>query len=67
MDASLGKLPRLITSRCIDKQHDDSRILKKLFEKMSVFDRAISYIGIDIKRMTSSAKLHLNKPLQIAD
>ena len=30
IDASLGNLPRLVTSRSIDKHYDDSRIVKKL-------------------------------------
>ena len=33
IDASLGNLPRLVTSRSIEKQHDDSCIVKKLDEK----------------------------------
>ena len=30
IDASLGNLPRLVTSRCIEKQRDDSRLVKKI-------------------------------------
>ena len=67
IDASLGNLPRLVTSRSIEKQHDDSRILQKLDVKIGVLERAIDNIGIDIKPMTSSAKLQLNKFLQIDD
>jgi hypothetical protein len=67
IDASLGNLPRLVTSRSIEKQHDDSRIVKKLDVKIGVVERAIDNIGRDIKPMTSSAKLQLNKSLQIDD
>ena len=67
IDASLGNLPRLVTSRSIEKQHDDSRIVKKLDVKIGVVERAIDNIGRDIKPMTSSAKLQLNKFLEIDD
>ncbi|MDB9844065.1 hypothetical protein OAC48_06285 [Porticoccaceae bacterium] len=67
IDPSLGSLPRLVTSRSIEKQHDDSRIVKKLDVKIGVVERAIDNIGRDIKPMTSSAKLQLNKFLQIDD
>ena len=67
IDASLGNLPRLVTSRSIEKQHDDSRIVKKLDVKIGVVERAIDNIGRDIKPMTSSAKLQLNKFIQIDD
>ena len=67
IDASLGNLPRLVTSRSREKQHDDSRIVKKIDVKISVVERAIDNIGRDIKPTTSSAKLQLNKFLQIDD
>lgn len=67
IDGSLGNLPRLVTSRSIDKQHDDSRIVKKLDVKICVVERAIDNIGRNIKPMTSSAKLQLNKLPQIDD
>jgi hypothetical protein len=47
IDASLGNLPRLVTSRSIDKQHSDSRVVKKLDVKLSVVERAIHNIGRD--------------------
>jgi hypothetical protein len=67
IDASLGNLPRLVTSRSIEKLPDDSRLVKKIDVKISVVERAIDNIGRDIKPMTSSAKLQLNKFLQIDD
>jgi len=57
IDASLGNLPRLVTSRSLEKQHDDSRIVKKLDVNIGVVERAIDNIGTDIKPMTSSVKL----------
>ena len=67
IDASLGNLPRLVTSRSIEKLLDDSRLVKKIDVKISVVERAIYSIGRDIKPMTSSAKLQLSKFLQIDD
>jgi len=67
IDGSLGNLPRLVTSRSIDKQHDDSRIVKKLDVKICVVERAINNIGRADKPMTSRTKLQLNKFLQIDD
>jgi len=67
IDASLGNLPRLVTSRSIEKQHDDSRIVKKLDVKIGVVERAINNIGRTVEPMTSSTKLQLNKFLQIDD
>jgi len=67
IDGSLGNLPRLVTSRSIDKQHDDSRIAKKLDVKIGVVERAINNIGRTVEPMTNSTKLQLNKFLQIDD
>jgi len=67
IDASLGNLPRLVTSRSIEKQHDDSRIVKKLDVKIGVVEHAINNIGRTVDPMTSSTKLQLNKFLQIDD
>jgi hypothetical protein len=67
IDASLGNLPRLVTSRSIEKQHDDSRIVKKLDVKIGVVEGAINNIGRTVEPMTSSTKLQLNKFLQIGD
>ena len=67
IDASLGNLPRLVTSRSIEKLSNDSRLVKKIDVKISVVERAIDNIGRDIKPMTSSFKLQLNRFLQIDD
>jgi hypothetical protein len=47
IDASLGNLPRLVTSRSIEKLSDDSRLVKKIDIKISVVERAIYSIGRD--------------------
>lgn len=47
IDSSLGNLPRLVTSRSIDKQGDDSRIVKKIDVKISVVERAIDTLKND--------------------
>jgi hypothetical protein len=47
IDASLGNLPRLVTSRSIEKLSDDSRLVKKIDVKISVVERAICSIGRD--------------------
>ncbi len=65
IDASIGNLPRLVTSRSIEKQRDDSRIVKKLDVNINVVERAIDNIGRDIEPKTSSAKSQLNMFLQI--
>ena len=67
IDASLGNLPRLVTSRSIEKKHDDSRIEKKLDVKIGVVERAINNIGRTVEPMTSSTKSQLNKFLHIND
>ena len=67
IDTSLGNVPRLFTSRSIEKQHDDSRIVKKLDVKIGVVERAINNISRADEPMTSSTKLQLNKFFQIDD
>jgi hypothetical protein len=61
IDASLGNLPRLVTSRSIEKQHDDSRILKKLDVKIAVVERAIYSIGRDTVVPSKGDRLMLEK------
>ena len=41
IDASHGNLPRLVTSRSIEKLRDDRRLVKKIDVKISVVERAI--------------------------
>jgi len=54
IDASLGNLPRLVTSRSIEKLRDDSRLVKKIDVKISVVERAIYSIGRDTSLASKS-------------
>ncbi|MDA9345589.1 hypothetical protein N9R74_01860, partial [bacterium] len=47
IDANLGNLPRLVTSRSIEKLSDDSRLVKKIDVKISVVEGAMLNIGRD--------------------
>ena len=47
IDASIGNLPRLVTSRSIDKRSGDSRLAKKQSVKLAVVERAMHNIGRD--------------------
>ena len=61
IDASLGNLPRLVTSRSIEKLSDDSRLVKKIDVKISVVERAIHSIGRDTEVSSNGDRLMLEK------
>ena len=61
IDASLGNLPRLVTSRSIEKLSDDSRLVKKIDVKISVVERAIHSIGRDAEASSKGDRLMLEK------
>ena len=63
IDASLGNLPRLVTSRSIEKLSDDSRLVKKIDVKISVVERAICSIGRDTEISSKGNRLMLEKLL----
>ena len=67
IDASLGNLPRLVTSRSIKKQHDVSHIMKKLDVKIGVVERAINNIGRDTAVPSKGDSLMLEKFLNTDD
>ena len=67
IDASLGNLPRLVTSRSIEKLSDDSRLVKKIDVKISVVERAINNIGRDIALQSKGDSVMLEKFLNIDD
>ena len=67
IDASLGNLPRLVTSRSIEKLRDDSRIVKKLDVKLGVVERAIDSIGRDIAVPSKGDSFMLKKFLNTDD
>jgi len=61
IDASLGNLPRLVTSRSIEKLSDDSRLVKKIDVKISVIECAIYNIGRDTEVSSNGDRLMLEK------
>jgi hypothetical protein len=67
IDASLGNLPRLVTSRSIEKLSDDSRLVKKIDVKISVVERATNRIGRDTEVSYNADRLMLEKFLNTAD
>ena len=67
IDASLGNLPRLVTSRSIEKLRDDSRLVKKIDVKISVVERAIYSIGRDTEVSSNADRLMLEKFLNTDD
>jgi hypothetical protein len=67
IDASLGNLPRLVTSRSIEKLCNDSRIVKKIDVKISVVERAIYSIRRDKAVPSKGDSLMLEKFLNTYD
>ena len=67
IDASLGNLPRLVTSRSIEKLSDDSRLVKKIDVKLSVVERAIYSIGRDTAVPSKGDSFMLEKFLNTDD
>ena len=47
IDASIGNLPRIVTSRSIDKKRGDIRLARKKSVKLAVVERAMHNIGRD--------------------
>ena len=67
IDASLGNLPRLVTSRSIEKLSNDSRLVKKIDVKISVVECAIYSIGRDTAVPSKGDSLMLEKFLNTDD
>ena len=67
IDASLGNLPRLVTSRSIEKLSDDSRLVKKIDVKISVVECAIYSIGRDTAVSSKGNSFMLEKFLNTDD
>ncbi|MDA7799754.1 hypothetical protein N9A13_01725 [Alphaproteobacteria bacterium] len=67
IDASLGNLPRLVTSRSIEKLSDDSRLVKKIDVKIGVVERAIYSIGRDTAVPSKDDSFMLEKFLNTDD
>ena len=67
IDASLGNLPRLVTSRSIEKLSDDSRLVKKIDVKISVAECAIYSMGRDTTVSSKGDSFMLEKFLNTED
>jgi len=67
IDASLGNLTRLVTSRSIEKPRDDSRVVKKIDIKISVVEHAVYRISRDAALPSKGDNLMLEKFLNIND
>ena len=67
IDASIGNLPRLVTSSSIEKLRDDSRLVKKIDVKISVVERAIYSIGRDTAVSSNGDSFMLEKFLNTDD
>ena len=67
IDASLGNLPRLVTSRSLEKLSNDSRVMKKIDVRISVVERAIYSIGRDTAVPSKGDSLMLEKFLNTDD
>ena len=67
LSADIVSLPRLVTSRSIEKLSDDSRLVKKIDVKISVVERAIYSIGRDTEVSSKDDSLMLEKFLNTDD
>jgi hypothetical protein len=67
IDANLGNLPRLVTSRSIEKLSDYSRLVKKIDVKISVVECAIYSIGRDTAVSSKGDSFMLEKFLNTED
>ena len=67
IDASIGNLPRLVTSRSIDKKNGDSRIATKQSVKLARVERAMHNIGRDRAPASKCTDSPLDKFLNVDD
>ena len=67
IDASLGNLPRLVTSRSIEKLSNDSRLVKKIDVKISVVEGAMHNICRDTAVQSKGDGFMLEKFLNTDD
>ena len=61
IDASIGNLPRIVTSRSIDKKRGDIRLASKQSVKLAVVERAMHNIGRDAAPASKDDKSMLHK------
>jgi hypothetical protein len=67
IDASIGNLPRIVTSRSIDKKRGDTRLASKQSVKLAVVERAMHNIGRDAEPASTDDVSKLDKFLNIDD
>ena len=67
IDASIGNLPRLVTSRSIDKKRGDIRLASKQSVKLAVVERAMHNIGRDAAPTSKPMVSKLDKFLNVDD
>jgi len=67
IDASIGNLPRLVTSRSIDKKRGDIRLASKQSVKLAVVERAMHNIGRDAAPASKPMVSKLDKFLNVDD
>ena len=67
VDASIGNLPRIVTSRSIDKKRGDIRLASKQSVKLAVVERAMHNIGRDAAPASKPMVSKLDKFLNVDD
>ena len=67
IDASIGNLPRIVTSRSIDKKRGDMRLASKQSVKLAVAERAMHNIGRDAAPASKPTVSKLDKFLNVDD
>jgi len=67
IDASIGNLPRIVTSRSIDKKRGDIRLASKQSVKLAVVERAMHNIGRDAAPVSKPIVSKLDKFLNVDD
>jgi hypothetical protein len=65
IDASIGNLPRIVTSRSIDKKRGDIRLASKQSVKLAVVERAMHNIGRDAAPASKPTVSKLDKFLNV--
>ena len=67
IDASIGNLPRIVTSRSIDKKRGDIRLASKQSVKLAVVQRAMHNVGRDAAPASKPTVSELDKFLNVDD
>ena len=67
IDASIGNLPRIVTSRSIDKKRGDIRLASKQSVKLAVVEREMHNIGRDAAPEAKDTFSKLDQFLKLDD